>query len=71
LTRQVLNKTAKEFIEEQVILEAKRLLAQGSRPIKEIAYELGFSEPTNMVKFFKKHTHTTPAAFRNRFHPSD
>lgn len=67
LTRQTLNKTAKEFIEEQVILEARRLLAQGNMPIKEIAYHLGFSEPTNLVKFFKKHTHTSPAAFRQQF----
>jgi len=68
LTRQVLNKTAEEFIEEQVILEAQRLLAQGNMPVKEIAYQLGFSEPTNLVKFFKKHTHTSPAAFRSQFH---
>jgi AraC-like DNA-binding protein len=67
LTRQTLNKTAKEFIEKQVILEARRLLAQGNLPIKEIAYQLGFSEPTNLVKFFKKHTRTSPAAFRQQF----
>jgi len=71
LIRQVLNKTAKEFIEEQVILEAQRLLAQGDMPVKEIAYQLGFSEPTNLVKFFKKHTHISPVAFRRQFHPSD
>lgn len=71
LTRKVLNKTAKEFIEEQVVLEAQRLLAQGNMPIKEISYQLGFSEPTNLVKFFKKHTRISPAAFRRRFHPSD
>lgn len=71
LTRQVLNKTAKDFIEEQVVLEAQRLLAQGKMPIKEIAYQLGFSEPTNLVKFFKKHTRTSPAAFRQKFqHPA-
>ena len=67
LTRQTLNKTAKEFIEEQVILEARRLLAQGKMPIKEIAYQLGLSEPTNLVKFFKKHTRTSPTAFRQQF----
>jgi len=70
LTRQVLNKTAKEFIEEQVILESQRLLAQGNMPIKEIAYRLGFNDPTNLVKFFKKHMRVSPLAFRNRFHPS-
>ncbi|MBI5824841.1 MAG: AraC family transcriptional regulator [Chloroflexi bacterium] len=69
LTRQVLNKTAKEFIEEQVILESQRLLAQGNMPIKEIAYRLGFNDPTNLVKFFKKHTRVSPVAFRNRFQP--
>jgi AraC-like DNA-binding protein len=67
LIRQVHNKSAKEFIEEQVILEAQRLLAQGDMPIKEIADRLGFSEPTNLVKFFKKGTNISPAAFRRKF----
>ena len=70
LTRQVLNKSAKDFIEEQVVLESKRMLAQGDIPIKEIAYQLGFNDPTNLVKFFKKHTQTSPAAFRKQFIPS-
>ncbi len=70
LTRKVLNKSAKQFIEEQVILEAQRLLAQGEMPLKEIAYYLGFSEPTNMVKFFKKHTHISPASFRHQYIPA-
>lgn len=70
LTRQVLNKTAKDFIEEQVILEAQRWLAQGDVPIKEIAFRLGFTEPTNLVKFFKRHTGLSPAAFRERYHPT-
>ena len=69
LTRQVLNKTAKDFIEEQVILETRRLLAQGDLPIKEIAFRMGFIDPTNLVKFFKKHAHTSPMAFRNQFLP--
>lgn len=68
LTRLVLNKAAKNFIEEQVILEAQRLLAQGDMPIKEIAYQLGFNDPTNLVKFFKRHTRISPSAFRKQFH---
>ncbi len=67
LTRQVLNKSAKTFIEEQVILESQRLLAQGEMPIKEIAFRLGFTDPTNLVKFFKKHTGRSPVSFRNQF----
>lgn len=67
ITRRVINKTAKEFIDEQVILEAQRLLALGSVPIKEIAFRLGFNDTTNLVKFFKKHTGVSPAGFRRQF----
>lgn len=67
LTRQVVGKTVKAYLEEQLVLEMKRLLAQGQMPIKEIAYRVGFSEPTNMVKFFKKHTKVSPSAFRQRY----
>lgn len=66
LVRNVLDKTAKTFIEEQVVLEAQRMLSQHSIPIKEIAYELGFNEPTNFIKFFKKQIRMSPAAFRKQ-----
>lgn len=71
LTQQSLNVSAKDFIEEQVVLESQRLLAQGDVSVKEIAFRLGFNDPTNWTKFFKKHTNVTPAAFRNRYHPPD
>jgi AraC-like DNA-binding protein len=35
--------------------------------IKEIAYGLGCNEPTNFIKFFKKHCRATPCEFRERF----
>lgn len=57
-------KTPKEIIVERVILETKRLLANTKMPVKEIAYNLGFDEPTNMIKYFKKYAGLTPAAFR-------
>lgn len=71
LTQQSLNVSAKDFIEEQVVLESQRLLAQGNVSVKEIAFRLGFHDPTNWTKFFKKHTNVTPAAFRSRYHASD
>jgi len=67
LTRRVLNKSAKDFIEGEVILETQRHLAQGAIPVKELAYQLGFSDPTNFVKFFKKHTGSSPADYRQNF----
>ena len=42
----------------------KRLLRGTTIPSKNIAYDMGFDEPTNMVKYFKKHVDMTPNAFR-------
>ncbi|MEN7547571.1 helix-turn-helix transcriptional regulator [Rapidithrix thailandica] len=63
-TAQYCQQTPKEIIVERVILEIKRLLAGSKMSVKEIAYHLGFDEPTNMVKYFKKYTGITPASFR-------
>lgn len=57
-------KTVNTWISEKTIAEAQALLAQTSQPIKEIAYRLGFQEPTHFSRFFKKHTNLTPSAFR-------
>lgn len=58
-------KTPKTYIDSRTILEAKRLLSYSSLSIKEIGYELGFDEPTNFNKYFRKHTNQTPAQFRD------
>lgn len=60
-----INRTAKAYIEYITILEIKRSLAYSSKNIQEIAFYFGFEEPTNMVKFFKKHTNQTPTQFRS------
>lgn len=65
-TTTLLAKTPKQIIDERVLLEAKRLLVHGNQSIKEIAYELGYEEPTNFVKYFKKRTNTTPSEFREQ-----
>lgn len=65
-TKSILGKTAKQVIDERVLLEAKRILAHTSESIKEIGYFLGFEEPTNFVKFFRKHHHSTPTVFREQ-----
>ncbi|MEL6357315.1 MAG: helix-turn-helix domain-containing protein, partial [Bacteroidota bacterium] len=57
-------KTAKVFIINYITLEAKRWLVTTRLPIKRVAYECGFSEPTNFLKFFKKNTGVTPSEFR-------
>lgn len=65
-TTKVLGKSPKELIDERVLLEAKRILAHTTESVKEIAYQLGFEEPTNFIKYFKKHSSITPTEFREQ-----
>ncbi|MGL1835108.1 AraC family transcriptional regulator [Rhodocyclaceae bacterium SMB388] len=58
--------TAKTFIAARIVLEAKRLLVHTNLPIATIAEKLGFDEPTNFGKFFKREVDCTPAEFRRR-----
>lgn len=57
----------KRLIEQRVVLEAKRLLAHTQIGIEGMARELGFSEETNFVKFFKRMEGVPPSAFRAKF----
>lgn len=54
----------KAYVDRRVALEARRLLAHTDLPVAAIAHELGFSEPTNFVKFFRRETGVQPGAFR-------
>jgi AraC-like DNA-binding protein len=65
-TTKILGKSPKELINERVLLEAKRILAHTNESIKEIAYYLGFKEPTNFIKYFKKNLSITPTEFREQ-----
>ncbi|MEM6765080.1 MAG: helix-turn-helix transcriptional regulator [Bacteroidota bacterium] len=64
IVRSIVNKSAKTFIDEIVILQIKRMLVNSSLSVKEIAYSTGFEEPTNLYKYFKKYTLTSPEMFR-------
>lgn len=66
-TKKVFGKTPKELIDERVLLEANRLLAHTADNVKTVGFELGFEEPTNFVKYFKKHSGKTPLEFRANF----
>jgi AraC-like DNA-binding protein len=57
-------RTAKVVIDRRIALEAQRILAYSQATVTEISYQLGFSEPTNFVKFFVRVTGGTPNAFR-------
>lgn len=59
-------RTAKQIIDQRVILEARRILAHTNRSVSSISDELSFTEPTNFTKFFKRATHETPGQWRSR-----
>lgn len=56
--------TAKQCIDQWLILEIKRQLVCSSLSVKEIAFESGFDESTNFVKYFKLKTGLTPRKFK-------
>lgn len=66
-TKTLLEKTPKQIIDERVLLEAKRLLVHSTHSIKEVSYELGYYEPTNFIKYFRKHCQQTPSEFRESY----
>jgi len=67
ITQEIIKKPTKQYINERLIMEMKRLLINTDWNIQEIAYRTGFEEPTNFVKYFKKETNLTPSAFRKTF----
>ncbi|MCU7551327.1 helix-turn-helix domain-containing protein [Chitinophagaceae bacterium LB-8] len=60
------DKTAHELIDEMIFIEAKAYLMHSMLSIAEIAYKLGFSNPSNFNKFFKKLANCTPLKYRNK-----
>lgn len=64
ITKEIANKSAKEFIDDIAVRQIKRLLINTELSIKEIAYKSGFEETTNFYKYFKRHTKSTPEQFR-------
>lgn len=59
-----LGHSAKEAVDRRVALEAQRLLVHSTATSVAIGEQLGFTEPTNFVKFFRRLVGTTPEAFR-------
>lgn len=60
----VTGESAKKCIDRHIVLEAQRTLATSDVSIKQLTCQLGFDEPTNLVKFFKKHTGQSPSQFQ-------
>jgi len=66
ISRQYFNKTLTNLIAERMATEAKRELYLTAKPVKQIAFELGYGDEFYFSRFFKKHTGVSPALFRNK-----
>lgn len=60
------DKTARELIDEMMLMEAKTYLLYSSMTIAEIAYKLDFSDPSHFHHFFRKLCRKTPLEFRRQ-----
>lgn len=62
--------SALEFIQQRVLLEAKRLLHSSDRSIKEIAFDLGFRSMSYFSYFFRSKTNLTPKEYKELLNES-
>jgi AraC-like DNA-binding protein len=56
--------TLHQYVTDRRVHRAQLLLAQGALSIADVALEVGFSCQSHLTTQFRRHTGTTPAAFR-------
>ncbi|AZA84626.1 AraC family transcriptional regulator [Chryseobacterium lactis] len=66
VVRAVTGKPAQYWIHQEILIEAKRLLAFTHLTVKEIAYELGYNDHTYFSRLFSKLEDESPTEFRNQ-----
>ena len=64
IIRKTTGRTASDWIDDYVVLEAKNLLKYSTMSIQEVAYYLSFPNQSFFGKYFKEHTGLTPTAYR-------
>ena len=64
ITKETVGKTCSQLINEQIILEAKRHLLATTNQVNQIAFDLGFEDPSYFIRFFKKSANFSPEVFR-------
>ncbi len=65
--KEISGRTAGDWIENYVIMEAKVLLKTTDMTIQEIAVYLNFANQSFFGKYFKHHTGSSPSNYRKEF----
>ena len=64
IIKEMTGRSAAEWIDERVILEAKNLLRYSGKNIQQVAYELNFTNQSSFGKYFKHLTGMSPSEFQ-------
>lgn len=64
ILKERMGRTMSELLQERMIMEAKRQLYEGKRNIKEIGFDLGFSDQAYFSRVFRRMTGKSPEGFR-------
>lgn len=65
IVKEVTGRSAAEWIDELVLLEAKNLLRFSGKSIQQIAYELNFPNQSSFGKYFKHLTGLSPSQYQH------
>jgi AraC-type DNA-binding domain-containing proteins len=68
ITKEQTGYTASYWLQQEILLEAKRLLYYTQLSSKEIAFSLGYQDYTYFSRFFKKNVGVSPLEFRNNYY---
>jgi AraC-like DNA-binding protein len=60
------NRTPLQLIHYRIMLEARQLLRHSDKPVKEIAYELGYEDIQSFSRFFRSKEGVAPVSFRQQ-----
>ncbi|MFF9184825.1 helix-turn-helix domain-containing protein [Streptomyces misionensis] len=66
-TRAAAGTGAKTFLDQRILLEARRLLAHTDLPVGTCARRLGFRDLANFTTFFRRQTGTPPTLWRTTY----
>lgn len=64
ITNRIVHMSAKKFINELFIIKSKRLIINSKESLTEIAYKVGFGDPSNFFKHFIKYAGISPSSFK-------
>ena len=70
LNKELLKNTGKstaKLIQNRLLLECKRLLFHSDLSIKEIAFNLNFTDTAHFSRFFTNHVQCSPSTYRNQY----